>query len=167
VQVTFRLRCPTCNTDGSGGHVGTWGVWLWNSYPDLELGVQPITEMGFNWIQQGSYFPPGLAVSVLNEDNPLFYQPVRLPLGLDIRDWHVYRFVWRAESPIQQVTYFVDDALVGVTVIADPVTPMGPLSLTIWHDNQVPTDPTAFPATEIMNPTAEQVIDVDYVRVDR
>jgi hypothetical protein len=167
VQVSARMRC-TCSADGSGTHVGSWGLWLWNGYPDVQAGtLHPITSMGINWIQAGGYFPPGLAASVLNETNPLYYQPVRLPAGLDLRDWHVYRFVWRADSDVEQVTFLVDNALVGATPIARPLTPMGKLSLTIWHDNQVPTDPTAFPATEIVNPTAAQNLDVDYVRVDR
>ena len=168
VQVTARMRCTTCKADGSGGQVGTWGLWLWNSYPDVPAEtIHPITSIGFNWIQEGGYFPPGLAVSVLNETNPLYYQPVRLPVGIDLGEWHVYRFVWRADSEVELVTFFIDDAMVGVAPIARPVTPMGELSLTIWHDNQVPIDPTAFPATEIMNPTAPQHLDVDYVRVDR
>lgn len=167
VQVTTRVRC-TCAADGSGEHVGSWGIWLWNSYPDVPAAtLHPITAMGVNWLQDGGYFPPGLAATVLQEDNPIYYQPVRLPLGLDLRDWHVYRFVWRADGPVEQVTFFVDDMLVGVTAIARPITPMGKLSLTIWHDNQMPTDPTAFPATEVVNPTVEQTLDIDYVRVDR
>ena len=167
VQVTARMRC-TCSAGGADDQVGSWGLWLWNSYPDVPAAtIHPITAMGVNWVQDGGYFPPGLAATVLQEDNPIYFQPVRTPLGLDLRDWHVFRFVWRADGPVDQVTFFVDDALVGTTVIPRAVTPMGKLSLTIWHDNQVPSDPTAVPATEVVNPTMAQNLDVDYVRVDR
>jgi len=167
VQVTARMRC-TCAADGSGDHVGSWGLWLWNSYVDVPAGtIHPITAMGLNWVQDGGYFPPGLAATVLNQDNPLYFQPARLPLGLDLSGWHVYRFLWRTFGPFDQVTFFVDDAPAGVATIPRSVTPMGKLSLTIWHDNQVPMDPTTFPSTEVVNPTAAQNLDVDYVRVDR
>jgi hypothetical protein len=165
VQVTARMRC-TCSADGADDQVGSWGLWLWNSYPDVpNATIHPITAMGLNWVQDGSYFPPGLAATVLNEDNPLYFQPARLPI--DLRAWHVYRFVWQTHGPADQVTFFVDNTLVGTAVIPRAVTPMGKLSLTIWHDNQVPSDPTAFPATEVVNPTGAQNLDVDYVRVDR
>jgi hypothetical protein len=46
---------------------------------------------------------------------------------------------------------------------------MPPLSITIWHDNQVPTsvDESGFPQSSFMNPAEDQHLDVDFVRVLR
>lgn len=49
-------------------------------------------------------------------------------LGVDVTQWHGYRFEW---SP-KRVAFWVDDAL----VLESPVSPRPPLGMVIWIDNQ-------------------------------
>jgi hypothetical protein len=49
-------------------------------------------------------------------------------LSVDVTEWHAYRFEW---SP-QRSAFWVDEAL----VLETPVSPLPPLGLVIWIDNQ-------------------------------
>jgi len=49
-------------------------------------------------------------------------------LGVDVTDWHAYRFEW---SPTRSA-FWVDDDL----VLETSVSPRPPLGLVIWIDNQ-------------------------------
>lgn len=55
-------------------------------------------------------------------------QQEAVSLALDPAAWHTYRLDWEAG----RVTFSLD----GQTVLATPVSPLGPLGLALWIDNQ-------------------------------
>ncbi len=173
VTVTAKMRCSSCNLDGTGGQIGSWGLWEWNSYPEVQAdgafgGGHPITSIGFGWQQAGGLFPGGLNIEVFKDNIPYYFVPLSFVLpSLDLTQWHTYSFTWSADSAgVESVNYYIDGNLVGLTTI--PVS-MPALSQTIWHDNQLVTgfDATGKPITTFVNPNIPQAVDIDYVTVSQ
>jgi len=167
VVTTGRIRCFSCNPDGSGGQVGSWGLWQWNSYPQVQADgsfiINPINSLGFSWLQQGGIFP-GLQMSVLQDGYPVYLQAVNVP-GLNLKQWHNYKVVWaKSTGSDETVTFYIDGTNVGNTVIAGG---MPSLSETFWHDNQLATgfDQNGNLITTFMNPTTTQSVDVNFISV--
>jgi hypothetical protein len=168
VNLIAKLRCSGCNLDGSGGQVGSWGLWQWNSYPeanpDGSFTLHPITSLGFGWGQQGGIFPAGLTMNIFRDSLPILLQPVVSP-GLNLQEWHTYRVKWSQNiAGIESVTFYIDGNIVGSSIIPGG---MPALSETFWHDNQLPTGFDEFGnlIVTFMNPSVPQSVDVDFISV--
>ena len=173
VTLTARMRCSNCNLDGSGGQIGSWGLWLWNSYPEIQPdgtfgGGNPINSMGFAWAQQGGLLPGGLNIAVFKDNVPVYFVPLAFTLPpLDLKQWHTYSFTWSVdEAGLESVVYYLDGIQVGQTTIPGG---MPFLSETIWHDNQlvIGFDQNGRPITTLVNPAVPQAVDTDFVTVSQ
>jgi hypothetical protein len=169
VTVSAKMRCSGCNLDGTGGQVGSWGLWEWNSYPELQpsgsFTFHPATALGFGWVQSGGLLPGGLSMEIFQNNIPLFFQPVVVPGGINLRDWHTYKFVWsRSVAGTDTVKFYIDGDLLGTAPL--PVA-MPDLSETFWHDNEVPVGIDAFGnyVLDFKNPDTTQKVDVDFISV--
>lgn len=167
VMITARVRFSSnFQPDGMGGAVGSFGMWMWNSYIDFTQstpGMIPIEEFGFNWGEQGNWGGAldGMQATAAQDSFPVYHQ--RLDLRPD--RWQQWSLVWSVDRTGQQhIRYLVDERLVGDTILARA---FGPLSLTFWNDNQFGNvDPaTGQLMVEYHQPTASQNFDVDHVMV--
>jgi hypothetical protein len=161
VIVSVRLKWSSnFNADGSGGAIGTSGFWLWNSPIDIpNQAINPQDGIGFNWIEQGSAMLPGLQASVLNYSYPVYSAVPTNPVNM--QNWNLFTFIWSVDqNGVQSVTHLINTENLG-TYNLD--MPLGPMSLTIWHDNQFPT----WEGIEVHNPTSNQSMDVDLVTIAR
>ena len=145
---------------GTGGAVGSAGVWLWNSPMDfMQFQFYPVDAIGFDWVESTSIMGAGLNMTVFQGTYPVYRQQV--PAWVDPGDWNSYTLVWNvAGNGTQSVLFFVNAALTGMSTLP---TPMGSLSVETWNDNQVPTgiDEQGAPIIEFHNPTAEQSFQMD------
>ena len=149
---------------GSGGALGTAGMWLWNSYPD-PVAYAPINAFGFNWVEQGAAGGlNGLQASALQDTVPVYSQAITTSQNMSV--WHTWMFTWRADpSGNQSIQWWLDGTSLGQTALA---VPFPALSLTFWNDNQFPTYLQDGQSTVVMhNPTAEQDFDIDWVEIDQ
>lgn len=150
--------------DGTGGAVGSAGIWLWNSYPD-PVQYAPVNAFGFNWDENGTAGGyNGLQMTALQDTVPFYIQP--LAISLDMTAWHTWSFTWSANaSAAQSITWSLDGVTTGQTTLA---TSYPALSLTIWNDNQFPTflGNGQF-AVIYHNPVAPQNFDVDSVEISQ
>jgi len=78
-------------------------------------------------------------------------------LGVDITQWHRYRFDWHEE----RVSFEVDEVL----VFESQVSPNSPLGLVIWIDNQyaafTPEGKIGFGVLENSEPAWLEIKDID------
>ena len=173
VTVSTRMRCSSCNFDGSGDQIGSWGLWLWNSYPEIQPdgtfgGNNPVNSIGFAWAQTGGVLPGGLSINIFKDNVPVYFVPLSYFMPpINLRDWHDYSFTWSIDSSnIESVAYYIDGALVGQTNIPGN---MPALSQTIWHDNQLVTgfDQNGKPVSTLINPEIPQTLEIDFVSVSQ
>ena len=173
VTLTARMRCSRCNFGGSGEQIGSWGLWLWNSYPEIQPdgtfgGNNPVNSIGFAWAQNGGVLPGGLNIAVFKDNIPVYFVPLAFTVSpIDLTQWHTYSFTWSTDAlGTETVTYFIDGNQVGFTTIPGG---MVPLSETIWHDNQLVTgfDQNGKPISVFLNPAVPQSVDVDFVSVSQ
>jgi len=161
--------------DGSGGATGSSGNWLWNSYPQEVNGnvvLNPVTAVGFAWGEQGTAFGllDGLAVEVLKDNQPLYFNKVRAPqTPLVMSDWMTWTTTWyRLPSGQDRVTFEVSQY--GHTYqVGDsgPVDSVGCLSLTHWNDIQFVTGFNLDGSfqVEMHNPTSPDNWDLTYLKI--
>lgn len=165
VSISARVRfSPNYAPDGSGGAVGSAGLWLWNSYPATP-DYAPANAFGFNWSESGAAGGlGGLQVTALQATIPVYSQPVGQ--DLDLSDWHTWSFTWSADAGgAQSLEWGLDGASVGQTQLAEPFQA---LSLTFWNDNQFPTFLENGQYSVVFhNPSAEQEFDIDWVEIDQ
>jgi hypothetical protein len=150
--------------DGTGGAVGSAGLWLWNSYPNTESHV-PVYAFGFNWAEDGAAGGlGGLQMSVLQDTIPIYSEP--LGISVDMSEWHDWKFRWSVDNTgTQSIKWWLDNTLVGETELEEPLEA---LSLTFWSDNQFPTFIENSEYTIVThNPASEQDFDIDYVEIEQ
>jgi hypothetical protein len=177
VSYTVRMRCGACDLDGNG-HIGSWGHWAWKPYVQLNpdgsfASNDPITSMGFSWLQAGAALPGGMAMTVLKDGLPLYYSPIPEPVdpgeaAIYLQQWHEYRFDWRRlggpHLGSDRVTFYIDDVQVGEYVIEGG---MPSLTEEYWFDNQHPVSydyETLSFSLVFDNPPEEQYVDLDSMR---
>lgn len=165
ISVSANVRFSSnYEADGTGGAVGSAGLWLWNSYPDIPT-YAPAYAFGFNWVENGSAGGiEGLQASVLQDSYPIYSQP--LTTSLDMSAWHVWKFVWSVDGVgVQSIRWYLDDILVGQTTLEEP---FDALSLTFWNDNQFLTIIEEEQYAVIMhNPVDTQNFDIDWVEIEQ
>lgn len=149
------------NQDGSGDAIGTNGVWLWNSPPDLASGeFKPMVSMGFSWNNDDSAIAKGLAATVMRLGLPV---GIRKPLfNVDMDDWVTLKMKWERDLlGTQTVHFWINGCWIGSELLQIPITE--PLSFTIWHDNQT----YGLLNTTFESPSVEQNFLVDYVDIQQ
>lgn len=124
--------------DGSGGAVGTNGVWLWNSPYDLQNydPTASVTALGFNWAPSNAAggFLAGLKVNVFDQNIPYF---INRPLQtVNMQDWVEFKLVWSVDgSGTQNVKFYINSENVGDFNLPRAFSN---LSLEAWNDNEDP-----------------------------
>lgn len=149
------------NQDGSGDAIGTNGVWLWNSPPDLASGeFKPMVSMGFSWNNDDSAIAKGLSATVMRLGLPV---GIRKPLfNVDMDDWVTLKMQWERDLiGTQTVKFWINGCWIGSELLQIPITT--PLSGTIWHDNQA----YGLLQTTFASPTVEQNFLVDYLEIQQ
>lgn len=166
VIVTARARFSgTYQPDGTGGAVGSFGMWLWNSYLDFTQptpGQIPIEAFGFSWGEQGNWVGTldGMQIAALQDNLPVYHERLTT---LRPDQWQQWTLIWSVDRAGQQhVAYLLNRTVLGLTTLPRPY---GALSLTFWNDNQFATvDPATGEFTvEYHQPTGAQNFDVDHV----
>jgi hypothetical protein len=150
--------------NGTGGAVGSTGLWLWNSYPDPVQYV-PVKAFGFNWAESGAAgMLGGLQMSAFQDSYPIYNQAPTL--SLNMAAWHTWSFVWSANTAgAQSVTWSVDGVTTGQTALE---APFPALSLAIWNDNQYPTFLEGGQyAVVYHNPSSVQNFDIDSIEISQ
>lgn len=148
--------------DGSGGAVGSSGIWLWNSPIDyVNFAVYPQDGIGFNWVNKDSSFAPGLSMGMVNDSFPVFQLPLNT---LNMQDWNTFKFVWSVDavSGLQFVDLYVNEGYRGHHPL---LSPMHDLSVEMWSDNQMPVDMAG--TIGFFQPTATQTFEVDSISVSK
>jgi hypothetical protein len=123
------------NATGTGGAVGSSGVWLWNSPYDV-ANYDPFAlnrSFGFNYNEAGSYggFLQGLTFNVIFDNNPIYVTSAGATLNM--HDWNTLKSVWSLDNGVESIEFFVNGTSVGSTQL--PAS-LGALSTEIWNDNQ-------------------------------
>lgn len=137
IEVKSRVRWSgQYNQSGSGGAVGTNGVWMWNSPYDLANynPLATVTAFGFNWAPSDSFggYLAGLKTVAFQDNNPVWIERPTNPVNM--QDWNTFRFLWEVDANGHQtITSWINDDQIGSTQLA---TPMHNLSLEIWSDNE-------------------------------
>lgn len=148
--------------DGSGGAVGSAGMWMWNSYPDPQTYV-PIQAFGFQWLQQGSVGGmDGLQLTAAQDSYPIYSQLISPTL--DLTAWHTWSLEWAETATGEQtLAWRLDGELLGETTLTYPYAA---LSLTLWNDNQHPVlTETGDMIIVFSNPAAAQDFDINWVEI--
>jgi hypothetical protein len=165
VTVSARVRFSSnYEQDGTGGAVGTAGLWLWNSYPDLQT-YAPAYAFGFNWAETGVAGDlEGLRMTALQGTIPVYNEP--LNISVDMSEWHDWKLEWSVDNTgTQSIEWRLDNTLVGETTLEEPFEA---LSLTFWNDNQFPTFIGGSEYTVVMhNPASAQNFDIDWAEIEQ
>jgi len=177
VTMTTRMRYSSnYKADASGTAVGTSLVELWNApdyYKDPTVDytrdnsqfathTDDIFVMGFSWTDAGTLggLFKGFKATMVDKVGLPYYSADLS--NVNINDWFVAKMVWSTSIlGVQTVSYYINNQLVGFTI---PVIPMPALALNIIQDNtQVQLGAGLVYAHP--NPTAPQLLDIDYVSV--
>lgn len=144
--------------NGSGDAIGTSGIWLWNSPPDLPNNTfQPTKAMGFSWNTDAAAFAKGLAGTVVRQTIPV---GIRKPLfNVNMNEWVDLKMVWDQNLVTQDVSFWINDRYIGTEILQIPFTEA--LSVEIWHDNQA----YGLFGVTYESPPEAQNFQVDYIDV--
>ncbi|HJR19291.1 MAG TPA: hypothetical protein VJ922_06190, partial [Actinomycetota bacterium] len=180
VTLEARFRASSIyRADGSGDAIGSWGVWLWNAPVVFAGDCTPRHEdncsvhstvldyfaFGFNWGEEGQFngLMGGFRATAIDKALLPFYFPDLS--RYDIHTWLTAKAVWAVNAlGVQTLTFFVNDDLVGFTVV--PI-PMPPLAIEIWQDNQLASLGLGGLSIEYGNPVAEQIFDLASITVSQ
>lgn len=180
VVFTVRFRASeNYQVDGSGGAIGSFGMYLWNA-PDYKTDPNANIEredlwathpddtflMGFLWndertLQAIPEFLKGMnAVAAVQTQQNYFVTPIR---NVEINKWVNARIVWEVdEAGTQTVSHYINDQLLRTF---SPSILYPSLTLQIHNDNErFQMGPNGFYA-EYPNPTAPQHFELDEVEV--
>lgn len=149
--------------DGTGGAIGSVGVWLWNSPIDLSVSeLVPQDGIGFNWTPSTSGYVVGLNATVFDNSVPVFKHQIR---NIDIQEWNTFKVVWSVNpAGIQHVQFYVNGVSVGGHGL---VNPMSNMSVETWNDNQrIVTDETGFHIV-FDQVQSDQYMDIDYISLSK
>ncbi len=180
VTMTTRFRASAnYHIDGSGGAVGTFGVWLQNNPNELteEAKANPsridsfidhgdnFFAFGFNWSDQYtlSGFFRGFKATVVDKYS---FAPISTDItNVNINDWVNAKTIWSVdESGTQTVTFFINDQQIASYPLS---IPMPSLAIVSWADNEEPQfGPNGLIIT-YANPTAQQNFDLDSLTVSQ
>lgn len=125
------------NLDGTGGAIGSNGIWLWNVPIDYITNTyQPMDAFGLSWATEGSAVLEGLGFNTFKSSIPRSSKKVAdvLP-NFDMQSWNHVKIVWRQTKLIgeQQILFYLNGTLVDSVIL---VNPMDTLAVEIWNDNQ-------------------------------
>jgi hypothetical protein len=179
VTVTSRFRASdNYHTDGGGGAVGTFGVWLQNNPDELTEAAKQnpsrddsfidhhdnFFAFGFNWSDQytlGGFFR-GLKATLIDQSS-LAPITVDVPTTVNINDWVTAKTVWSVnESGVQTITYYINDQQITQQTLA---VPMPALSIVYWIDNEEPQFGPSGIIYQYANPVSDQNFDMDSISV--
>jgi hypothetical protein len=163
--VTFEVKArfgANMLPDGSGGAVGTTGIWLWsNPYGPTGPNFQDYHAFGFTWVEQGSIASPGFTANLVTGGFPVYTQSVQ---SVNLQDWNNFKVIWSTDtSNIQHLDYYVNNVNVGSTVV--PMN-LSNLSAKLWIDNLRVT----FEGQPVYNYVAvpsDQKLDVDSLSISK
>jgi hypothetical protein len=150
------------NLDGSGGAVGSSGLWMWNVPVDYAGGeLHPMDAFGINWATQGSAMGEGLNVMTLQSSWPVSMKSVAAELPtFDMQEWNDLKIIWRQTNSAgaQEVKMYLNNTLVDTVALEYP---MGSLAVQMWNDNQL----YSWEGPIMQDPVETQDFFVDNVRV--
>lgn len=148
VIMTTRMKWGNnYKANGTGGFLGSSGIYLWNMPADYVLGTLHAPKaLGFDLIsihgRDASETLYGLAASVVTVPEPPAGQNFDYVisqfdrsqvLNVDINKWHDYKMEWSVNSDgVQKAKFWIDDHFVTQKTLPEA---MPALSIEAWNDN--------------------------------
>jgi len=162
IIVTTRLRwSANHNEDGTGGAVGSGGVWLWSNPFGAANPALVYDGFGFNWSEAGGLAAPGLNATLIRSEYPAYLK--KAPI-INMQNWNEYTFIWSQDNAgNQNISYYLNSQFVGST----PVTggAMHNFSVEIWQDNLKAVFKDGALILDKVPVTQNQYFDIDFIGV--
>lgn len=134
VVMNFRMRfSENYHLDGTGGAVGSAGVWLWNNPFGSENPFAIYSGFGFNWQTANGIVAHGVTATLVRSTFPVYVSSGNPQINPN--DWNLYTIIWsETESGSQNLRFLVNGQEVGSTPMIGGS--MQDLSVEVWNDNQ-------------------------------